>query len=145
MPKSCNTVCPRPESCDVLRALMSVAPNLCCDKTKNGGTCTRVTKWKLIYIMQWLVLCVNLVGLWSPIVCSNNTRDATVKDFSDVTSTYHQPTLRLLPVLWVGLTHLFTGFRSKGWDLLKKKEFCLKITTEKFYLCFQSDSLSERF
>ena len=37
-----------------------------------------------------------------------------VKDFSDVTSTYHQPTLRLLPVLWVGLTHLYAGFRSKG-------------------------------
>ena len=27
-------VCPRPESCDAPRALMSVIPNLCCDKTK---------------------------------------------------------------------------------------------------------------
>ena len=26
-------VCPRPESCDALRAVMSVAPNLCCDET----------------------------------------------------------------------------------------------------------------
>ena len=43
-PKSCNTVCPRPESCDAPRALMSVAPNLCCDETKNRGTYTRVTK-----------------------------------------------------------------------------------------------------
>ena len=43
LPKSCNTVCPRPESCDVPRALMSVAPNLCCDETKNRGTYTRVT------------------------------------------------------------------------------------------------------
>ena len=31
MPKSCSTICPRPESCDAPRALMSVAPNLCCD------------------------------------------------------------------------------------------------------------------
>ena len=35
LPKSCNTVCPRPESCDALRALMSIAPNLSCDETKN--------------------------------------------------------------------------------------------------------------
>ena len=35
LPKSCNTVCPRPESCDAPRALMSIAPNLCCDETKN--------------------------------------------------------------------------------------------------------------
>ena len=27
-------VCPRPESCDALRALMSVTPNLCCDETE---------------------------------------------------------------------------------------------------------------
>ena len=27
-------VCPRPESCDTPRALMSVIPNLCCDETK---------------------------------------------------------------------------------------------------------------
>ena len=43
MPKSYNTVCPRPESCDAPRALMSVAPNLCCDETKNQGTYTRLT------------------------------------------------------------------------------------------------------
>ena len=43
MPKSCSTVCPRPESCDEPRALMSVAPNLCCDETKNRGTYTHVT------------------------------------------------------------------------------------------------------
>ena len=43
LPKSCNTVCPRPESCDALRALMSVAPNFCCDETKNRGTYTCVT------------------------------------------------------------------------------------------------------
>ena len=36
-------VCPRPESCDALRALMSIAPNLCCDETKNQGTYTHVT------------------------------------------------------------------------------------------------------
>ena len=35
LPKTCSTVCPRPESCDAPRALMSVAPNLCCDETKN--------------------------------------------------------------------------------------------------------------
>jgi len=27
-------VCPRPKSCDMLRALMSVTPNLCCDETE---------------------------------------------------------------------------------------------------------------
>ena len=27
-------ICPRPESCDAPRALMSVAPNLCCDETE---------------------------------------------------------------------------------------------------------------
>ena len=27
-------VCLRPESCDVLRALMSITPNLCCDETE---------------------------------------------------------------------------------------------------------------
>ena len=43
MPKSYNTVCPRPESCDAPRALMSVAPNLCCDETKNRGTYTHMT------------------------------------------------------------------------------------------------------
>ena len=32
--KSYNRVCPRSKSCDVLRALMSVAPNLCCDETE---------------------------------------------------------------------------------------------------------------
>ena len=32
--KSYNTVCPRAESCDTPRALMSVTPNLCCDETK---------------------------------------------------------------------------------------------------------------
>ena len=32
--KSYNRVCPRPESCVVPRALLSVAPNLCCDKTE---------------------------------------------------------------------------------------------------------------
>ena len=32
--KSHNTVCPRPESCDASGALMSVAPNLCCDETE---------------------------------------------------------------------------------------------------------------
>ena len=32
--KSCNTVCPRPESCDTPRASMSVTPNLCCGKTE---------------------------------------------------------------------------------------------------------------
>ena len=37
-------VCPRPESCDALRALMSVAPNLGCDETKNRGTYTRMTE-----------------------------------------------------------------------------------------------------
>ena len=37
-------VCPRPESCDAPRALMSVAPNLCCDETKNLGTYTHVTE-----------------------------------------------------------------------------------------------------
>ena len=37
-------VSPRPESCDAPRALMSVAPNLCCVKTKNRGTYTRVTR-----------------------------------------------------------------------------------------------------
>ena len=78
--------------------------------------------WKLIYILQWLVLCVNLVGLWSPIVHSNRTWDATVKDFSDVMSTYHQQILRLLPLLWVGLIHLFESFRSKCWDFLKKRK-----------------------
>ena len=36
-------VFPRPESCDAPRALMSVAPNLCCDETKNRGKYTRVT------------------------------------------------------------------------------------------------------
>ena len=40
-------VCPRPESCDALRALISVAPNLCCDETKNRGTYTCVTRIKL--------------------------------------------------------------------------------------------------
>ena len=34
MSKSYNTVCPRPESCDTPRALMSVTPNLCCDETE---------------------------------------------------------------------------------------------------------------
>ena len=43
LPKRYNTVCPRPESCDAPRALMSVTPNLCCDETKNRGTYTRVT------------------------------------------------------------------------------------------------------
>ena len=33
-PENYNTVCPGPESCDVPRALMSVTPNLCCDKTE---------------------------------------------------------------------------------------------------------------
>ena len=32
--KGYNMVCPRPESCDKPRALMSVTPNLCCDKTE---------------------------------------------------------------------------------------------------------------
>ena len=32
--ESYNTVCPRLESCDMPRALMSVIPNLCCDETK---------------------------------------------------------------------------------------------------------------
>ena len=32
--KSYNRVCPRSKSCDVLRALMSVAPNLWCDETE---------------------------------------------------------------------------------------------------------------
>ena len=32
--KSYNRVCPRSKSCDVLRALMSVATNLCCDETE---------------------------------------------------------------------------------------------------------------
>ena len=32
--KSYNTVCPRPESCDAPKALMSVIPNLCCDRTE---------------------------------------------------------------------------------------------------------------
>ena len=36
-------VCPRPESCDAPRALMFVAPNLCCDETKNLGTYTCMT------------------------------------------------------------------------------------------------------
>ena len=27
-------VCPRPKSCDALRALMSVTQNLCCDETE---------------------------------------------------------------------------------------------------------------
>ena len=44
MPKSYNTVSPRAKSCDVPRALMSIAPNLCCDETKNQGTYTRVTQ-----------------------------------------------------------------------------------------------------
>ena len=35
------------ESCDTLRALMSVTPNLCCDKTKNQGTYTRMTSMVL--------------------------------------------------------------------------------------------------
>ena len=43
MPKSCSTVCPRPESYDAPRALMSVAPNLCCDETNNRETYTHVT------------------------------------------------------------------------------------------------------
>ena len=34
MSKSYNTVCPRPESYDTPRALMSDTPNLCCDETK---------------------------------------------------------------------------------------------------------------
>ena len=34
MSNSYNTVCPRPESCDAPRALMSVDPNFCCDKTE---------------------------------------------------------------------------------------------------------------
>ena len=38
LPKSCSTVCPRPKSCDTPRALMSIAPNLCCHETKNRGT-----------------------------------------------------------------------------------------------------------
>ena len=33
-PESCNTVCPRPDSRDTQRALMSVTPNLCCDETE---------------------------------------------------------------------------------------------------------------
>ena len=33
-PESYNTVCPRPESCDMSRALMSVTPNLCSDETE---------------------------------------------------------------------------------------------------------------
>ena len=63
MPKSCSTVCPRPKSCDVPRALMSVAPNLCCDETKNWGTYTCVTiisqnlYWLLAFIWQQLCLC----------------------------------------------------------------------------------------
>ena len=32
--ESYNTVCPRLESCDSPRALMSVTPNLCCDQTE---------------------------------------------------------------------------------------------------------------
>ena len=43
LPKSCGTVCPRPKSCDTPRALMSVAPNFCCDETKNRGTYTHMT------------------------------------------------------------------------------------------------------
>ena len=35
LPKRYNKVCPRPKSCDAPRALMSVAPNLRCDETKN--------------------------------------------------------------------------------------------------------------
>ena len=27
-------VCPKPESCDMPRALMSVTPNLCCEETE---------------------------------------------------------------------------------------------------------------
>ena len=30
-------VCPIPESCATLRALMSVTPNLCCDGTEPGS------------------------------------------------------------------------------------------------------------
>ena len=33
-PESYNTVCPRSESCDMPRALMSVTANLCCDETE---------------------------------------------------------------------------------------------------------------
>ena len=29
-----NTVCPRPKSCDTLRALMSLTPNLCCGQDR---------------------------------------------------------------------------------------------------------------
>ena len=43
-------VCPRPKSCDMPRALMSIAPILCCDETKNRGTYTRVRLAIIIYI-----------------------------------------------------------------------------------------------
>ena len=33
-PESYNTFCPRPESCDIPRVLMSITPNLCCDETE---------------------------------------------------------------------------------------------------------------
>ena len=63
LPKSCNTVCPRPKSCDAPRALMSVAPDLCCDETKNWGTYTRVTSIGSFYLNKstsYLSLCLSL-------------------------------------------------------------------------------------
>ena len=54
MPKSCNTVCPRPKSCDAPRALMSVAPNLCCDETKNRGT---YTWWQDVFLLSLTFSC----------------------------------------------------------------------------------------
>ena len=64
MPKSCSTVCPRPESCDTQRALMNFAPNLCCDETKNRGTYTRVTVPCLpkISIILSFCVCVHIVN-----------------------------------------------------------------------------------
>ena len=59
-------VCPRPESCDAPRALMSIAPNLCCDETKNRGTYTRVTGWDgwMASLTQWMWVWVNSASWW---------------------------------------------------------------------------------
>ena len=52
---SYNTVCPRPESCDAPRALMSVAPNLCCDETKSPGIYTHMTvPCPVLTVASWI-------------------------------------------------------------------------------------------
>ena len=54
-------VCSRPESCDVPRALMSVAPNHCCDETR---TKKHILAWQLEILANFSGF-PGLMGIWS--------------------------------------------------------------------------------